>query len=84
MLLSLANTLQILPENLNQLLIIVVVFSMALTPSLADLGQSVADALDKYYAASDEATLLAASGGGLGPVGVSEVNGESHRVSHAA
>ncbi|MEW5307679.1 MAG: hypothetical protein WDW36_010057 [Sanguina aurantia] len=82
-LLSLANQLQILPENLNQLLIIVVVLSMALTPSLADLGQSAADALDSYYAASDEAALLAASGGGLGPVGVSEVNGggEPHRVS---
>ncbi|MEW5319391.1 MAG: hypothetical protein WDW38_010547 [Sanguina aurantia] len=82
-LLSLANQLQILPENLNQLLIIVVVLSMALTPSLADLGQSAADALDSYYAASDEAALLAASGGGLGPVGVSELNGGGSRIGHA-
>lgn len=45
-LLSLANQLKVLPNNLNEILIIVVVLSMALTPTLADLGQQVADKLD--------------------------------------
>jgi hypothetical protein len=48
-LLSLANTLRILPSNLNQLLIIVVVCSMALTPGLAETGKLVADKLDEWY-----------------------------------
>ncbi|GFH14216.1 RCK N-terminal domain-containing protein [Haematococcus lacustris] len=38
-LLSLAYSLNVLPENLNQVLIIVVVLSMALTPGLAELGK---------------------------------------------
>lgn len=46
-LLSLANQLRILPSNLNELLIIVVVLSMALTPSLAEAGKVVADKLDE-------------------------------------
>ena len=44
MLLSLAKELKVLPDELNRLLIIVVVLSMALTPFLAELGKSVADA----------------------------------------
>lgn len=48
-LLSLANQLRILPSNLNQLLIIVVVLSMALTPFLTEGGKVVADKLDEMY-----------------------------------
>lgn len=44
-LLSLARDLKVLPEELNRLLIIVVVLSMALTPALAELGKTVADKL---------------------------------------
>jgi Kef-type K+ transport system membrane component KefB len=43
-LLSLAKELKVLPDELNRLLIIVVVLSMALTPFLAELGKTVADA----------------------------------------
>ena len=42
-LLSLAAQLKVLPEELNKLLIIVVVLSMALTPTLAELGLYVAN-----------------------------------------
>lgn len=38
-LLALANRLEILPEALNKLLIIVVVLSMALTPLLTEVGK---------------------------------------------
>ncbi|KAG2435789.1 hypothetical protein HXX76_006985 [Chlamydomonas incerta] len=48
-LLSLANQLRILPTNLNQLLIIVVVLSMALTPFLAESGKTVANKLDELW-----------------------------------
>lgn len=41
-LLSLAKELKVLPEELNRLLIIVVVLSMALTPLLAEVGESMA------------------------------------------
>lgn len=42
-LLSLAAELKVLPEELNKLLIIVVVISMALTPGLASIGKYLAD-----------------------------------------
>ena len=42
-LLSLAEELKVLPEDLNKLLIIVVVLSMALTPLLADVGKRLAE-----------------------------------------
>ena len=42
-LLSLAEELKVLPEDLNKLLIIVVVLSMALTPLLADVGKKLAE-----------------------------------------
>uniref|UniRef100_A0A7S3VLF9 RCK N-terminal domain-containing protein n=1 Tax=Dunaliella tertiolecta TaxID=3047 RepID=A0A7S3VLF9_DUNTE len=48
-LLSLANQLKVLPEELNQVLIIVVVLSMALTPGLAELGKVAGEALDKWF-----------------------------------
>ncbi len=41
-LLSLAKELKVLPDELNRLLIIVVVLSMALTPLLAEVGESMA------------------------------------------
>eukprot|EP00850_Spirogloea_muscicola_P015217 SM000115S23896 [mRNA] locus=s115:2248:8946:- [translate_table: standard] len=44
---SLANELGVLPLELNQLLIIVVVLSMALTPLLNDVGRRAAEALEK-------------------------------------
>ena len=43
-LLSLANELKVLPTDLNRLLIIVVVLSMALTPFLAEAGKRFAEA----------------------------------------
>jgi Kef-type K+ transport system membrane component KefB len=42
-LLSLACQLKLLPNDLNQILIITVVCSMALTPALAQLGQVLGD-----------------------------------------
>nr|UNQ45078.1 K+ efflux antiporter 3 [Olimarabidopsis pumila] len=44
---SLANRLGVLPNELNKLLIIVVVLSMALTPYLNQLGRKAADFLDE-------------------------------------
>ena len=45
-LLSLASELKVLPQELNRLLIIVVVISMALTPGLASVGKYLADRAD--------------------------------------
>ncbi|KAF6261239.1 Sodium/hydrogen exchanger family-domain-containing protein [Scenedesmus sp. NREL 46B-D3] len=45
-LLSLACQLKLLPEELNQILIITVVFSMALTPALAELGSRLGAAVE--------------------------------------
>jgi len=42
-LLSLAKELKVLPDELNRLLIIVVVLSMALTPLLAEVGEKLGD-----------------------------------------
>eukprot|EP00775_Hariotina_reticulata_P005483 gene5483-5718_t len=57
-LLSLACQLKLLPEELNQILIITVVFSMALTPALAEVGSRLADAVDAAEdSASDEEEL---------------------------
>lgn len=44
---SLANRLGVLPLELNKLLIIVVVLSMALTPTLNQLGRRAADFIDE-------------------------------------
>ncbi|KAL8137307.1 hypothetical protein V2J09_003308 [Rumex salicifolius] len=44
---SLANRLGVLPLELNKLLIIVVVMSMALTPALNELGRKAAEFIDK-------------------------------------
>ncbi len=45
MLLALANQLNVLPAELNRLLIIVVVLSMALTPLLTEVGKTFASKL---------------------------------------
>jgi Kef-type K+ transport system membrane component KefB len=42
-LLALANQLNVLPADLNRMLIIVVVLSMALTPLLTEVGKQLAD-----------------------------------------
>lgn len=62
MLLSLACQLKVLPNDLNQILIITVVFSMALTPYLAELGKLVGDEVDKRFPA-----LASADDEGDGP-----------------
>jgi uncharacterized protein YaiI (UPF0178 family) len=45
---TLANSLSILPEDLNQLLIVVVILSMALTPALAELGDWGGNQVEKW------------------------------------
>ena len=53
-LLSLAKELKVLPDELNRLLIIVVVLSMALTPALAEFGSYMADQATEADAKSGE------------------------------
>jgi hypothetical protein len=69
-LLSLAENLSILPSELNQLLIIVVVLSMALTPGLAELGKRIAVEADRRWpeapAAAAAATAATTGGGAYG------------------
>jgi Kef-type K+ transport system membrane component KefB len=48
-LLSLACQLKVLPASLNQILIIVVVLSMALTPALAEAGKWIANETDARW-----------------------------------
>lgn len=60
-LLSLAAELKVLPEELNKLLIIVVVISMALTPGLASIGKYLAD----KAAEADDKSGESASAGAL-------------------
>ncbi|KAK9942856.1 hypothetical protein M0R45_008501 [Rubus argutus] len=52
---SLANRLGVLPLELNKLLIIVVVLSMALTPLLNEAGRRAAAFLDDNFEAEDKA-----------------------------
>ncbi|XP_057976818.1 K(+) efflux antiporter 3, chloroplastic isoform X2 [Malania oleifera] len=51
---SLANRLGVLPLELNKLLIIVVVFSMALTPLLNDVGRKAAVFIDEKFGKEDK------------------------------
>ncbi|XP_010275512.1 PREDICTED: K(+) efflux antiporter 3, chloroplastic [Nelumbo nucifera] len=51
---SLANRLGVLPLELNKLLIIVVVLSMALTPLLNEVGRKAADFIDNKSNAEDK------------------------------
>jgi Kef-type K+ transport system membrane component KefB len=46
---SLANRLGVLPLELNRLLIIVVVLSMALTPFLNELGRNAAEYIEVHF-----------------------------------
>ncbi|XXG63986.1 hypothetical protein AAC387_Pa05g2056 [Persea americana] len=51
---SLANRLGVLPLELNKLLIIVVVLSMALTPFLNEVGRRAAEVIDKKFQAKEK------------------------------
>ncbi|GAA0157380.1 transporter [Lithospermum erythrorhizon] len=53
---SLANRLGVLPLELNKLLIIVVVLSMALTPLLNDIGRKAADYISEKIGGDNEPT----------------------------
>ena len=53
-LLSLACQLKLLPNDLNQILIITVVCSMALTPALAQLGQTLGDFVEARAISSSD------------------------------
>lgn len=53
---SLANRLGVLPLELNKLLIIVVVLSMALTPLLNEVGRRIAGIIDE---SSEEKDVIA-------------------------
>ena len=66
-LLQLAKELNVLPDELNRLLIIVVVLSMALTPGLVEVGRRVGDSYDEAERQAAAATTLAE--GGLGGTG---------------
>ncbi|PON75876.1 Glutathione-regulated potassium-efflux system protein KefB [Parasponia andersonii] len=50
---SLANSLGVLPLELNKLLIIVVVLSMALTPALNEAGRRAAEIIDEKFNEED-------------------------------
>ena len=47
------NRLGVLPLELNKLLIIVVVLSMALTPALNEAGRKAAEIIDEKFGAED-------------------------------
>eukprot|EP01018_Ginkgo_biloba_P001823 Gb_08657 [translate_table: standard] len=51
---SLANRLGVLPLELNRLLIIVVVLSMALTPFLNEVGRKAAEVIDSRFKANEK------------------------------
>ncbi|XP_062082719.1 K(+) efflux antiporter 3, chloroplastic isoform X1 [Humulus lupulus] len=55
---SLANSLGVLPLELNKLLIIVVVLSMALTPALNEAGRRAAKIIDEKFSTEDEAAEM--------------------------
>ncbi|KAJ0966329.1 hypothetical protein J5N97_027467 [Dioscorea zingiberensis] len=52
---SLANRLGVLPLELNKLLIIVVVLSMALTPLLNEIGRKAAEIIDDKFSVNEKA-----------------------------
>ncbi|KAH9300561.1 hypothetical protein KI387_012144, partial [Taxus chinensis] len=55
---SLANRLGVLPLELNRLLIIVVVLSMALTPLLYEFGRKAAEVIDSRFEENEKATEI--------------------------
>jgi len=63
-LLQLAKELNVLPDELNRLLIIVVVLSMALTPGLVEVGRRVGDHYDEQERQATAAASLAEGFGG--------------------
>ncbi|CAI5479757.1 unnamed protein product [Closterium sp. Yama58-4] len=63
---ALANQLGVLPLELNRLLIIVVVLSMALTPFLDTLGRRAAEYIEDNIESRDAATVAAGGVGGVG------------------
>ncbi|GLC53047.1 hypothetical protein PLESTB_000702300 [Pleodorina starrii] len=81
-LLSLANQLRILPTNLNQLLIIVVVLSMALTPFLAETGKVVANKLDELYPPAPLPPALPGAGGTAAAAGALAADGANGVSEH--
>ncbi|KAI6678258.1 hypothetical protein NL676_039054 [Syzygium grande] len=56
---SLANRLGVLPLELNKLLIIVVVLSMALTPLLNEVGKKAADFIDDKFETEEKGVEIA-------------------------
>jgi len=64
-LLQLAKELNVLPDELNRLLIIVVVLSMALTPGLVEVGRRVGDYYDEAERQAAAAATLAEGFGGM-------------------
>ncbi|CAI7782518.1 unnamed protein product [Closterium sp. NIES-54] len=66
---ALANQLGVLPLELNRLLIIVVVLSMALTPFLDALGRRAAEYIEDNIESKDAATVAAGGVGGGAAVG---------------
>ncbi|CAI5975551.1 unnamed protein product [Closterium sp. NIES-64] len=66
---ALANQLGVLPLELNRLLIIVVVLSMALTPFLDALGRRAAEYIEDNIESRDAATVAAAGVRGGAAVG---------------
>lgn len=75
-LLSLACQLKVLPPQLNQILIIVVVMSMALTPALAEAGKVIAAETDKRWPESGGSVTSTQSSPGGSPL-------EGELVSHS-
>jgi Kef-type K+ transport system membrane component KefB/voltage-gated potassium channel Kch len=71
---SLANQLGVLPSDLNQLLIIVVVLSMALTPVLAEAGKVAYEAVERWERGSEGGM------GALGPGSAAEADGDGDDV----
>lgn len=65
-LLQLAKELNVLPDELNRLLIIVVVLSMALTPGLVEVGRRVGDNYDEAERQAAAAATLAEGFGSRG------------------
>nr|CAD1841569.1 unnamed protein product [Ananas comosus var. bracteatus] len=55
---SLANRLGVLPLELNKLLIIVVVLSMALTPLLNEIGKKAAEIIDEKFQVKEKAAEM--------------------------
>ncbi|KAF4381031.1 hypothetical protein F8388_011953 [Cannabis sativa] len=55
---SLANSLGVLPLELNKLLIIVVVLSMALTPALNEAGRRAAKIIDDKFSTEDDLVVI--------------------------